>query len=74
MFCQKIEIQAIVFIYNTNPRFPPFLLHVRCKSGVTFIRRNFRDEFYDVYTSIFMLGMLPQLFKNVKYSPIIVVF
>ena len=31
------------FIFNTNPRFPPFLLYVRCKSGVTFIRRSFRD-------------------------------
>ena len=28
---------------NTNPRFPPFLLSVRCKSGVTFVRRCFRD-------------------------------
>ena len=25
-------------------RVPPFLLYVRCKSGVTFIRRSFRDE------------------------------
>ena len=32
------------FIFNTNPRFPPFLLYVRCKSGVTFIRRSFRDD------------------------------
>ena len=24
--------------------FPPFLLYVRCKSGVTFIRRSFRDN------------------------------
>ena len=31
----------MVFIFNTNPRFPPFLLYVRCKSGVTFIRRSF---------------------------------
>ena len=31
------------FIFNTNPRFPPFLLYVRCKSGVIFIRRSFRD-------------------------------
>ena len=39
----KIEIQAIFFIFNTNPRFPPFLLNVRCKSGVTFIQRSLRD-------------------------------
>ena len=25
-------------------RFPPFLLYIRCKSGVTFVRRSFRDE------------------------------
>ena len=31
------------FIFNINPRFPSFLLHVRCKSWVTFIRRSFRD-------------------------------
>ena len=29
---------------------------------------------YKVYTPIFMLGMLPQLFKNAKYGPVIVVF
>ena len=26
-FVNKIEIQAIFFIFNTNPRFPPFLLY-----------------------------------------------
>ena len=31
------------FIFNTNPRFPPFLLYVRCNSGVTIIRRSCRD-------------------------------
>ena len=30
--------------FNTNPRFPPFLLYARCKSGVIFVRRCFRDE------------------------------
>ena len=42
-FVNKIEKQAIFFIVNTNPRFAPFLLYVRCKSGVTLIRRKFRD-------------------------------
>ena len=42
-FVNKNERQAIFFIFNTNPRFLPFLLYVRCKSGVTFIRRSFRD-------------------------------
>ena len=31
------------FHFDTNPRFPPFLLYVRWKSGVTFLRRCFRD-------------------------------
>ena len=31
-------------LFNTNPRFPPFLLYVRWKSGVAFVRRCFRDE------------------------------
>ena len=38
------------FIFNTNPRFPPFLLYVRCKSGVIFIRRSFRDEQSETHT------------------------
>ena len=29
--------------FDTNPRFPPFLLYVRWKSGVTFVQRCFRD-------------------------------
>ena len=29
-------------------------------------------KFY--YTQIFVLGMLPELFKNIRYSPVIVVF
>ena len=33
-----------ILSFNTNPRFPPFLLYVRCKSGVTFVWRCFRDE------------------------------
>ena len=35
------------FIFNTYSRFPPFLLYVRCKSGVTFIRRSSRDALDD---------------------------
>ena len=30
--------------FNTNPRFPPFLLYVKCKSGVTFVQRCFSDN------------------------------
>ena len=29
--------------FDSEPRFPPFLLYVRWKSGVTFVRRCFRD-------------------------------
>ena len=29
--------------FDPDPRFPPFLLYVRWKSGVTFVRRCFRD-------------------------------
>ena len=31
--------------FDSDPRFTPFLLYVRCKSGVTFVRRCFRDAF-----------------------------
>ena len=29
--------------FDSDPRFPPFLLHVRWKSGVTLVWRCFRD-------------------------------
>ena len=32
--------------FDSDPRFPPFLLYVRWKSGVTFVRRCLRDVFY----------------------------
>ena len=31
------------YLFDSDPRFYPFLLYVRCKSGVTFVRRCFRD-------------------------------
>ena len=61
-FMNKIEIQAIFFIFNTNPRFPPFLLYVRCKSGVTFIRRSFRDVVVFVIWYLFFFLFLFYLF------------
>ena len=30
--------------FDSDPRCPPFLLYVRWKSGVTFVRRCFRDD------------------------------
>ena len=35
----------IFYHFDSDPRFPPFLLYVRWKSGVTFVRRCFRDDF-----------------------------
>ena len=39
------EILKILHFYHfdSDPRFPPFLLYVRWKSGDTFVRRCFRD-------------------------------
>ena len=31
------------YYFDSDPRFPPFLLYVRWKSGVTFVWRCFRD-------------------------------
>ena len=39
---RKIEI-IIFYHFESDPRFPPFLLYVRWKSGVTFVRRCFRN-------------------------------
>ena len=41
--------------FNTNPRFPPFLLCVRCKSGVLFVWRCFRDDCLD-FTFLFRIN------------------
>ena len=39
------EILKIIHLYyfDSDPRFPPFLLYVRWKSGVTLVWRCFRD-------------------------------
>ena len=46
---------SILFLYHfhSDHRFPPFLLYVRWKSGVTFVRRCFRD---DLVESIYKLS------------------
>ena len=43
--CFYGEISNIITFYHfhSNPRFSLFLLYVRCKSGVTFVRKCFRD-------------------------------
>ena len=46
---RNTEKQAIVMIISTYPRFPPFILYFRCKLGVTFARRCFRDAEQNQY-------------------------
>ena len=43
--CFYGEILKIIHFYHfgSDPRFPPFLLYVRWRSGVIFVRRCFRD-------------------------------
>ena len=42
------NIEKLIFYhFYSDPRFPLFLLSVRWKSGVTFVRRCFRDVFED---------------------------
>ena len=43
-FYGEVSIFFTFYHFDSGPRFPPFLLHVRWKSGVTFVRRCFRDE------------------------------
>ena len=42
----RAEILKIIHFYyfDSDPRFPSFLLYVRWKSLVTFVRRCFRDR------------------------------
>ena len=39
------------YLFDSDPRFPPFLLYVRWKSGVTFVRRCFCDVGENAHTS-----------------------
>ena len=52
------EILKIIYFYHfdSDPRFLPFLLYLRWKSGVNFVRRCFRD-------------VLMQLFFDVSLAP-----
>ena len=45
--------------FDSDPRFPQFLLYVRWKSGVTFVRRCFRDVM-----SIGCFSYFPFLFRE----------
>ena len=40
---RNIDFFFTFYHFDSNPRFPPFLLYVRWKSGVNFVRRCFRD-------------------------------
>ena len=41
---EKYRNFSLFFHFDSDPRFSPFLLYVRWKFGVTFVRRCFRDE------------------------------
>ena len=43
-FYGEISKKITFYHFHSDPRFPPFLLYVRWKSGVTFVRRCFRDD------------------------------
>ena len=42
-FYGEISKFFTLYHFDSEPRFPPFLLNVRLKSGVTFVRRCFLD-------------------------------
>ena len=46
--------------FNANLRVPPFLLYVRCKSGVTFVRRCFGDAniFNGLFSALSLLSLI----------------
>ena len=44
MFCQYNWETSYIFHFQYQPQVSPIFLYVRCKFGVTFIRRSFRDE------------------------------
>ena len=41
---EKYRHFSLFIILISTPDFPPFLLYVRWNSGVTFVRRCFRDD------------------------------
>ena len=57
------EILKIISFYHSDsdPRFPLFLLYVRCKSGVTFVRRCFRDVDRYVLMYFVAIDVLPRI-------------
>ena len=50
-----------IFHVLSFPRFPPLLIYVRLKSGVTFVRRCFRDAFRGGASAVF-LSLEPPIF------------
>ena len=53
--------------FDSDPRFLPFLLYVRWKSGVTFVRRCFRDVLVIRCNNILVL-LLQTLANNAIYG------
>ena len=41
---EKYRFFSTFINFDSDPRFSPFLLYVRRKSGVNFVRRCFRDD------------------------------
>ena len=49
---RNIKFFSLFNQFDSDPRFPLFLLYVRWKSGVTFVRRCFRDDRYQPSVSV----------------------
>ena len=64
------EIRKIITFYHfdTNPRFTPFLLYVRCKSGVTFLLRCFRDVHFFAQICTFAVYCILACYRNVFFA------
>ena len=56
---RNIDFFSTFYDFDPDPRFPPFLLYIRWKSGVTFVRRCFRDDFFITFALCLGLHSLP---------------
>ena len=66
--------KIIFYHFYSNPRFPPLLIYLRCKYGVTFVRRCYRDVsaiFFSIaeWTKRNLLGFVYNIhIKLISYS------
>ena len=49
MCIREISKFFTFYHFDSDPRFPPFLLYVRWEFGVTFVRRCFRDGMIKIH-------------------------